>query len=349
LAALTGSIKSYGGVYYSHYGKECFPMSLLNHEPLKHHSIKSSRVIDINHFAEKARYLNDPPLKLLWVSSRNPLIQDQNFEAWNQLIQKLDLIVTVDLYMTETAEQSDLVLPAATHFEEEDLCVSYWHHWLSFNQKAIDPYYEAKSDLQIARELTKKLNELSPFFSNFPYEKEPIDWIKEELTAEIMELYTIKDWSDLLKGPKQRKEKASTLLAEETKFKLFPFTQNQAHVPMNQEQSDAFPYQFLSIHSSSSHSMIGLSKKYDTGYIQLSENIAIERGLEEGCVVEVFNANASFTSRIKINSTLPHNVILSFQSGKNRINQFTVLKEKKVNEEKQPFYDRFVDIRKWSV
>ena len=157
--------------------------------------------MDFSNFPKNALALTDPPLKFLWVASRNIITQDQNLKSWHQLFNQLELIVTVDLYLTKTAEQADLVFPAASHFEEEDLNVSYWHYWLSINQKAIPPYYEAKSDLQIARELTKKLNELSPAFSNFPLKKNQFDWIKAELTPEIMQQYSLKFYEDLLKGP----------------------------------------------------------------------------------------------------------------------------------------------------
>src|SRR5699024_10995077 len=125
------------------------------------------REIDLSDYANEALKLTDPPIKMMWIASRNIYTQDHNLELWKQLMDQLELIVTVDLFMTKTAEQSDIVLAAATQFEEEDLNLGYRHYYLSLNQKAIPPYYEAKSDLEIARELTKKLNDLSPGYSNF--------------------------------------------------------------------------------------------------------------------------------------------------------------------------------------
>lgn len=161
-------------------------------------------MINCANFAMEAKNLQDPPLKLLWIASRSPLSQDMNINVWQELFKELELIVTVDLFMTNTAKHSDIVLPAASHFEEEDLNVGYWHHWLSINQKAIPSFYETKSDLMIARELTKKLNMLRPGFSTFPYELEPKDWIELELNEKVQALYGLKSYTSLVDGPKPR-------------------------------------------------------------------------------------------------------------------------------------------------
>jgi anaerobic selenocysteine-containing dehydrogenase len=74
-------------------------------------SLKSSRSVDINTFPRDVLALQDPPLKFLWNSCRNPLAQDGEIHYWDKLLMQLELMVTVDLYMTKTAEKSDLVYP----------------------------------------------------------------------------------------------------------------------------------------------------------------------------------------------------------------------------------------------
>ena len=98
-------------------------------------------------------------MKFLWITCRNLLTQSTNVEELKKALQTLELIVTVEHFMTETTQYSDLVLPATTQFEEWDIVASYWHHWISINQPAIEPYYESKCELEIARLLSKKLNE----------------------------------------------------------------------------------------------------------------------------------------------------------------------------------------------
>ena len=93
-------------------------------------------------------------------------------------------------------------VPANTNFEEWDIVPSYWHHWIGINEPAIEAYYDSKSDLEISRLLAKRLNELRPGFSTFPYEKSIEDFIEEEFTDEIYKNLEITNWRDLLDGPK---------------------------------------------------------------------------------------------------------------------------------------------------
>lgn len=355
LAAMTGNLSiPNGGLYFVHFDVEQFPLTLLNHRGPDHPAIPYSREIDISDFSESALSLQNPPLKLLWIASRNIVSQDQNLKAWEELNKQMELIVTVDLFMTKTAEQSDIVLPAASHFEEEDLHVGYWHYWLSINQKAIPPFYEAKSDLTIARELTTKLNELSPGFSNFPADKEPIDWIKEELTPEMMELYNIESYKDLLEGPHQKK-KSNIFWEQEEQIRLLSPEKiaegEQFHDALAKENE--FPYQLLT-----PQKLLKIHSQYEMNpwlhsddqemMIEISDDIARSHNLQDKMKVEVFNEHGMITGRVRINKLLPKNIVLAPQAGHDPINQLIYVKnENDQSESSVFFYDSRVKIRKW--
>jgi len=355
LAAMTGNLSNpNGGLYYMHFDIDYFPQLLLNHQGPVHPTITNSREVDISNFSKNALTLTDPPLKFLWVASRNIVTQDQHLKSWQHLFNQLELIVTVDLYLTKTAKKSDIVLPAASHFEEEDLNVGYWHYWLAINQKAITPYYEAKSDLQIARGLTKKLNELSPDFSNFPYEKEPIDWIKEELSLEIMQQYGLTSYEDLLKGPHKKLEITDSM-SDSEKFKLLPAIEahsNDLFLGKNLQQPLTYrllsPQTLLKIHSQ--YEMVSwLDHKETDNIIELSYSAAIQHEIDENTKIEIYNEHGLIVGTAKINPTLPNNVVLATQAGSNPINQLISQKEEKdKNSSSTFFYDSIVKIRKWS-
>ncbi len=355
LAALAGTLqKDKGGLYYAHGSIEDFPLNLLHFEGPTHSEITSAREIDINRFAEQAMKLSNPPLKLLWLASRNPLSQDHDIKGWEQLFKQLELIVTVDLFMTKTAELSDIVLPATTHFEETDLNISYWHYWLSFNEKAIPSYYEAKSDLQIARELTKKLNERSPGFSDFPNELEPIDWIEKELTPEVKKLYGINSYEDLLSRPHLRSEAFDKIDLEK---RLFSFPEDiDVGLAVTKTETDVdsqFPFKLITPQSllrihSQYDTLPWLSSEKDEAIVEMSEYAASKQMISEGEKVEVYNQNGEIIATAKINGYLPKRVILVNQVGKNPINQLIVHNEKtKMGKSSTHFYDSNVNIRKW--
>ncbi len=74
---------------------------------------------------------------------------------------KLDLLVTLDFRMTTTTLHSDIVLPAATWYEKNDLSTSDMHPFIHPFSKAVDPVWEARSDWEIFRELARRFSELS--------------------------------------------------------------------------------------------------------------------------------------------------------------------------------------------
>lgn len=357
-AAIAGHLQEgCGCVYYSHNGIDDFPLNLLNLQGPEHKTIKHSREIDINKFPEGARNLADPPLKFLWIASRNPLSQDQDLHEWELLMKELELIVTVDLFMTKSAELSDIVLPAATHFEEVDLNVSYWHHWLSINEKSIPSYFEAKSDLQIARELMKRLNERSPCFSNFPYDRNPIDWIKLELTSTVKEIYSIEGIEDLFEGPCNRNEEEYPQFSRSKKFRLFsPEITESCSVSdrkKNQGAEEKYPYQLLTPQSllkihSQYEAVPWLNNGGEQVVVEISEYAAEKSAISEGDKVEVYNQNGEIAAIAKISRFLPQKIVVVYQAGDNPINRLinqTDLSSKGLSSAN--FYDSSVNIRKW--
>ncbi|MGI6551606.1 MAG: molybdopterin-dependent oxidoreductase [Bacillota bacterium] len=139
--------------------------------------------------------------------------QDPEPQLWSKLLGQMELTVTVDLFMTETARLSDLVLPAASFFEDYDLHHSYWHHWVALNEKAIGPYFEAKSDLEIMSRLAERLNRLSPGFTAFPVKLSSLDWVAAELNEKVRRLLGVEKWQDFLSGPRKLKISGGDTLA----------------------------------------------------------------------------------------------------------------------------------------
>lgn len=75
---------------------------------------------------------------------------------------KLDLLVTLDFRMSTSALHSDIVLPAATWYEKNDLSTTDMHPFIHPFSSAVDPAWEARTDWDIFKGLAKKVSELSP-------------------------------------------------------------------------------------------------------------------------------------------------------------------------------------------
>lgn len=90
------------------------------------------------------------PLKGLFIHGSNPASTFAQHENTLEWMGNLEFLVVSDMYLTETAKQADIVLPAAHWFEKEDVGWLFaTHPYLSYNAKAVEPQGEAKADFEI--------------------------------------------------------------------------------------------------------------------------------------------------------------------------------------------------------
>jgi len=99
----------------------------------------------------------DPPLRAVFIYNHNPIVvhPDQN-RMKRGLAREEIFLVGIDVAMTESMAHCDIVLPAATHFECDDLYPAYGHHWLQRAEPAIPPVGEALPNTEIFRRLAAR-------------------------------------------------------------------------------------------------------------------------------------------------------------------------------------------------
>jgi anaerobic selenocysteine-containing dehydrogenase len=101
------------------------------------------------------------PIRALVVTGGNPLISMPDSNAFREALNKLDLLVVHELFMTETAETAHYVLPACSHLEKNGLAYSYnvchGMPYLMLRKKAIEPLHESRSEFNFWTELGKKM------------------------------------------------------------------------------------------------------------------------------------------------------------------------------------------------
>lgn len=96
------------------------------------------------------------PLKAIYCAGANPIINMQSVRQVWEAIHGLDLFVVTDFFMTPSAELADYVLPAATWLERDECCDLSYTNYVSSRQKAVEPLYESRDDLEIIIELVKR-------------------------------------------------------------------------------------------------------------------------------------------------------------------------------------------------
>jgi anaerobic selenocysteine-containing dehydrogenase len=120
------------------------------------------------------------PIKALLVSGANPLVQWPNSSKVKEAFEKLDLLVVMDTFMTDTGKMADVVLPAGTFLETDELRDIYWNHegtpLLVKSNKAIEPIGNAWEDWKIWAELGRRMG----YADYFPWKG------SSELIAELL-------------------------------------------------------------------------------------------------------------------------------------------------------------------
>jgi thiosulfate reductase / polysulfide reductase chain A len=97
------------------------------------------------------------PLRALYCSGANPVINVQNSKWIWHTLKKLDFFVVADFFMTPSAELADYVLPVTTWLETDEPCDINYMNYVAARQKVVEPLYEAWDNVKIVLELIKRI------------------------------------------------------------------------------------------------------------------------------------------------------------------------------------------------
>jgi thiosulfate reductase / polysulfide reductase chain A len=103
----------------------------------------------------------DPyPIKALIANRFEPLQSIPDSAAVRQALDKLDLIVAIDVNFSEIAWYADVILPESTYLERADslMMVSGARPQLRIRRQAVSPRYDTKPAWQILKELANRLD-----------------------------------------------------------------------------------------------------------------------------------------------------------------------------------------------
>lgn len=115
------------------------------------------RAVSMARLGEDLFSLTDPPVKMIWVERGNPLTQNPDTPRVREAFRRAEFRVVIEQFMTDTAREADLILPAKNMFEQSDLIGSYWNPYIQLKQKVTEPAGEVKPESEIYYLLAKKL------------------------------------------------------------------------------------------------------------------------------------------------------------------------------------------------
>ncbi|MEW6679598.1 MAG: formate dehydrogenase subunit alpha, partial [bacterium] len=95
-------------------------------------------------------------IKCLYIIGENPLLSDPDINRVKEAFSKKEFIVVSDIFLTETAELADVVLPSCS-FAEKDGTFTNTERRIQLLNKVIEPPGEAKADWEIIQMLSNKM------------------------------------------------------------------------------------------------------------------------------------------------------------------------------------------------
>jgi len=119
-------------------------------------------------------------VKALYCIGENPLMADVHLNHTKKLLEKLDLLVVQDIFLTETAKLADVVLPARSWGEVEGTYTNTDRR-IQRVRKAVNAHYQTKDDWEILCELATRMG--------YPMNYSSSEEIWDELRTLAWEMY----------------------------------------------------------------------------------------------------------------------------------------------------------------
>jgi len=137
---------------------------------------RSTRILDQSRIGpiltgDKRDLGDGPPITALLIQNTNPAVVSPESLKVREGFLRDDLFTCVhEQFLTETAEMADIVLPATTFLEHDDVYTAGAHTFLQVARRVVEPVAEARSNHYVICELAKRLGATHPGFAMTEWE-----------------------------------------------------------------------------------------------------------------------------------------------------------------------------------
>ena len=250
-------------------------------------------------------------IKLLYIIGENPMVSDPDTNHVRHSLEHTGFLVVQDIFLTETAELADVVLPAAV-FAEKDGTFSNTERRIQKVRKAVEPAGNAKADWVILMELMNilgydktykhpseimdEIGTVTPSYAGIDYdrlEKEGIQWpcpTKTHPGTKYLHSGTFSRGKGMFKGIEHKG-------AAEQADEEYPFILTTGRVLYHYHTGTM------------TRKVKGLNEKVPGSYIEISATAAAELGINDGEMLKVTSRRGSINVPAKLSSRVKGNVV----------------------------------------
>ena len=115
-----------------------------------------------------------PDIRLVYWTGGNPFHHHQDLGRLVRALARPECVIVNEIWWTPMARHADIVFPATTVLEREDLSMTHWEPLMVTMRQAVDPVGEARSDYEIFSGLATRMG----FAETYTEGRSPEEWIQ---------------------------------------------------------------------------------------------------------------------------------------------------------------------------
>ena len=303
------------------------------------------------------------PIKSMMCWNTNPVTQSTETDKIIEGLSREDLfLVSADHFISDTAAYADILLPASMGAEMEDMILSWGHLYLTYNAKCVESPGEAISNNEIFRRLAKRLGFEEDNFKWNDTEclENYVDWDSPACEGIDLDYMKKHGYARLTVGTKDNRAphkegnfptpsgKCEFRLVGAKNFVAGPFRQMYEGFQPGQDipelpdyvasketetgSPELFKKYPLNILAPKSHGFINSCyanidnklKGQGEQFVLINQVDAMDRGIQEGEMIRVFNDRGSFDALAKITPDVGKGVVVATLGYWRQLNNGTV-------------------------
>jgi NADH-quinone oxidoreductase chain G len=269
-------------------------------------------------------------LKALFIVGENPLGSLPPSSGIQEALDKLELIVCQELFLTETAQKAHVVLPACSYAEKSGTFTNTEGHLQQVRQ-AIEPLGESRPDWEVFSALSVLMND-------------PMEYYEvKEIAKEIHSLHPgIRMLGPAPLPPKADSTAIARYVASGYQRDLIVRYQLPDAAPLRTDEITLMVSQSLFHSGKFSLKAKGLMQIQDQGRLYLHPEEAARRGLEDGDQVKIWNRLGEASTIVSLRERIPQGMAVFPEHFDQEIRR---LLPYAVDPETQVFYCRMAEVR----
>jgi formate dehydrogenase alpha subunit len=261
---------------------------------------KGLTVVEMMHAVENGK------LKALYIMGENPALSDPNLNSTRKALENVDFLVAQDIFLTETAQYADVVLPSVC-FAEKDGTFTNTERRIQRVRKTVAAPGESHQDFRTICEVSTKIG----YPMDYASPKEIMDEI-----AQVSPIYGGISFERIesvgLQWPCSDKDHPGTRFLHEGTFKrgrgkFHPVEFKNPHETTDQK----YPFvlstgrQLYQFHTGTmTRKSRVINQVSPTGYVEIHPCDANELGIFDGDTVKVTNTRGEITTKAKVTETI---------------------------------------------